>query len=201
MEWERRRRGGGDSVSPPALTAVGDRETVGHFQIVNVGRESEFRGAELNHPYPKGAVLLVGAPREQTPCGATRGRWLSIKTCLGSHREAHTRQDSSHTGKKRTFLFSLLAPPLPTPHSMWTPTDLNAGRAPQRAPPQHQQHGHGQTDHLLHVCSSTRRAVIFLRLSLRTLRSDTSWRHTVTLGRVGEEEGKKKINKKKKIKM
>lgn len=62
---------GGLSLFAKALTAVGDRETVGHFQIVNVGRQSEFRGAELNHPYPKRAVLLIRAPRKQTPCEST----------------------------------------------------------------------------------------------------------------------------------
>lgn len=56
------------SLFAQTLTAVGDRETVGHFQIVNVGRQSEFRGAKLNHPYPKRAVLLIRTPRKQTPC-------------------------------------------------------------------------------------------------------------------------------------
>lgn len=65
---------GGVTLFAQALTAVGDRETVGHLQIVNVGRQSEFRGAELNHPYPKRAVLLISAPRKQTPCELTHER-------------------------------------------------------------------------------------------------------------------------------
>ena len=49
------------------LTTIGDGETVRHFQIVNVRRQSEFRSAKLNHPYPKRAVLLVRAPWKESP--------------------------------------------------------------------------------------------------------------------------------------
>lgn len=52
----------------PLLTGVGDGEAVGHLQVVDVGSQPELRGGKLNHPYPKGAVLLIGAPREQPPC-------------------------------------------------------------------------------------------------------------------------------------
>lgn len=51
-----------------SLTAVGDGKAVGHFQIVNVRRQPEFRGAKLNHSYPKRAVFLVRAPWKQAPC-------------------------------------------------------------------------------------------------------------------------------------
>lgn len=64
FEKERKAWEGGRCL---ALTAVGDSETVGHFQIVNVRRQSEFRGAKLNHSYPKCAVLLIRAPRKQPP--------------------------------------------------------------------------------------------------------------------------------------
>lgn len=50
-----------------SLTAVGYSKTVRHFQIVNVGRQSEFRGAKLNHSYPKCAVLLIRAPWKESP--------------------------------------------------------------------------------------------------------------------------------------
>lgn len=50
-----------------SLTAVGNGKAVRHLQIVNVRRQSEFRGAELNHSYPKRAVLLIRAPWKQTP--------------------------------------------------------------------------------------------------------------------------------------
>ncbi len=49
------------------LTAVGNSKTVRHFQIVNVRRQSEFRGAKLNHSYPKCAVLLIRAPWKKSP--------------------------------------------------------------------------------------------------------------------------------------
>lgn len=139
-----------------ALTAVGDRETVGHFQIVNVGRQSEFRGAELNHPYPKRAVLLIRAPRKQTPCESTHERWLSIKTCLGSQASRQTFEKIRPRRTKTIFNSGPTHPPAVSPRPVWTPTDLNAGRASQRAAPQNQQHGHGQIHYLLHVCSPTR---------------------------------------------
>lgn len=50
-----------------SLTAVGNSKTVRHFQIVNVRRQSEFRGAKLNHSYPKCAVLLIRAPWKKSP--------------------------------------------------------------------------------------------------------------------------------------
>lgn len=50
-----------------SLTTVGHGETVRHFQIVDVRRQSEFRSAKLNHSYPKRAVLLVRAPRKESP--------------------------------------------------------------------------------------------------------------------------------------
>lgn len=50
-----------------ALTAVGNSKTVRHFQIVNVRCQSEFRGAKLNHSYPKCAVLLIRAPWKKSP--------------------------------------------------------------------------------------------------------------------------------------
>lgn len=49
------------------LTAVGNSKTVRHFQIVNVRRQSEFRGAKLNHSYPKCAVLLIRTPWKKSP--------------------------------------------------------------------------------------------------------------------------------------
>lgn len=49
-----------------SLTAVGYSKTVRHFQIVNVGRQSEFWGAKLNHSYPKCAVLLIRTPWKES---------------------------------------------------------------------------------------------------------------------------------------
>ena len=50
------------------LTSIGDCEAVGYLQIVDVGCQSELRSGELNHPYPKCTVFLIGAPGKQPPC-------------------------------------------------------------------------------------------------------------------------------------
>lgn len=77
MTWTLARKIHSRSYFPPffffkwgeilSLTAVGNSKTVRHFQIVNVRRQSEFRGAKLNHSYPKCAVLLIRAPWKQSP--------------------------------------------------------------------------------------------------------------------------------------
>ena len=92
-----------------ALTAVGNSETVRHFQIVNVRRQSEFRGAKLNHSYPKRAVLLIRTPRKKSPWKPTQNISHNCHTIIFTH---------------RFYAFFSLGP-----------TDLNTGRASERASP------------------------------------------------------------------
>lgn len=57
-----------------SLTTIGNSKTVRHFQIVNVRRQPEFRGAKLNHSYPKCAVLLIRASWKESPWNRNTNR-------------------------------------------------------------------------------------------------------------------------------
>ena len=84
IHFKKERRGWG--IFFLALTAVGNSETVRHFQIVNVRRQSEFRGAKLNHSYPKRAVLLIRAPRKKSPWKPTQNISHNSHTIIFTHR-------------------------------------------------------------------------------------------------------------------
>lgn len=114
---------GGETLSKGLLlTAVGYSKTVGHLQVVNMGCESEFQGAKLNHSYPKRAVLLIRASWKKPPWYGQNSQLLS------SHTSCERRGGYSGSELHNSS------------HLVWADrwrllTYLNTGRASERAAP------------------------------------------------------------------
>lgn len=112
-----------------SLTAVGYSKTVRHFQVVDVGRQSEFRGAKLNHPYPKRAVLLVRAPWKESPWNPNIT--ISYTCTLCSGKRHFPRKCSQHFTQNGFFFFEVVF----MFELMGIHTNLNTGWASMHASP------------------------------------------------------------------